>query len=90
MDISAISSEITTGAKIDVANVQPATIGKEFNALLFEMLLKSSGFAEAFTTGGEGGEATAVFGDMAIQVLASELARDMNSGISRAITIENK
>lgn len=90
MDITAVTSGIVVDAKVNASNAQPATIGKEFEALLFEMLLKASGFTEAFTAGGDGGEETAVFGDLATQVLASELAHDMDLGTGRAITTENK
>jgi hypothetical protein len=86
MDITAITAEMPAAARVDAGTARPETTGKEFDTLLFEMLLKASGFAEAFIAGGEGGQETAVFGDLAIQVLASEMARDMHTGASRTLT----
>ena len=90
MDIAAITAEMSMGAGAAAGTGRRETVGKEFDTLLFEMLLKSSGFAEAFTAGGEGGQETAIFGDLAIQVLASEMARDMDTGASRTLTTKNK
>lgn len=90
MDITAITSEITAGARMHAADVQPAAVGKEFEALLCEMLLKSSGFSAALAGGGESGPETALFGDLAIQVLASELARDLDLGVGQTVTTKHK
>jgi hypothetical protein len=59
--------------------VDPASAGKEFEALLIETVLRHGGFLKAFE--GSDGDASAMMGEMMLPLLARQLAEQMQLGM---------
>lgn len=84
MEIDAIAATVPLSGDAATGAGQPEQIGRQFEALLFEMLFRETGLAGALTTGTEG--ELAPLGDLFAQVLASELSQQVDLGLGRLAT----
>lgn len=83
MDIGAITATLTPTSVTPSSSTKPDEVARDFEALLWQMLIKESRMFESGlsdTAENQGG----AIGSLLDQVLASQLAKGMDFGIGRA------
>jgi hypothetical protein len=83
VDISSIAETASLASRAGPENKGPEQTGRMFETMLFELLLKESGLSNSLGNGA--GKEWAVLGDHFIQMLASQLAQEVDLGTGRLL-----
>lgn len=86
MDISSILESASMTAPVSQAK-SPEQAGRVFETMLFELLLKETGLANSLASGV--GKEWTILGDHFIQMLASQLAQEVDLGTGRQLAADN-
>jgi Rod binding domain-containing protein len=86
MDITSIVESASFANRTGIDTKSPDQVARVFETMLFELLLKESGLANSLAGGA--GKEWSMLGDQYVQILASQLAREMDFGTSRLLAAE--
>jgi len=83
VDISSVVETATLTSRVGPEKNVPEQTGRMFETMLFELLLKESGLSNSLGSGA--GKEWTILGDHFIQMLASQLAQEVDLGTGRLL-----